>query len=99
MGKIYVGQTDLTIKLETGKNLTDITTGSFAIKYRKPNGVIASFDATATDLVKGIIQYSVQNETDLDIPGDWTFWAKITDNQGLISIGEPFFVLVYKQGN
>jgi hypothetical protein len=96
MGKIYVGQTDLTIKLETGKNLTGIT--SAEIKYRNPAGVLGYFTAVVSDPVKGIIDYSVTSAGDINIAGDWTFWAKITDNQGLISIGEPFTYRVNKQG-
>lgn len=99
MGKIYVGQTDLTIKAETGKDLTGITAGVYQIKYRNPEGIIGYFNATVADASKGIIQYSIQEATDLSVSGDWTFWAKIIDDQGLISIGEPFFILVYKQGS
>ena len=96
MGKIYVGQTDLTIKLETGKNLT--VTDSAEIKYRTPAGVIGFFTAVIIDFAKGIISHSVTSENELNVAGNWTFWAKITDHQGLISIGEPFTYRIDKEG-
>ena len=35
MSKIYIGQTDLTIKLETGKNLASITSASIIAKVTR----------------------------------------------------------------
>jgi hypothetical protein len=96
MGKIYVGQSDLTIKLETGKDLTGIATAE--IIYRNPAGITGNFTATISDVIKGIIEYSVTSEKDLNIAGKWTFWAKTIDAQGLISIGEPSTYHVNKEG-
>jgi hypothetical protein len=96
MGKVYVGQTDLTIKLETGKNLAGIT--DVKITFRNPAGVLGSFPCVVVDSAKGIIQYAVTSINDLSVAGKWTFWAKITDTQGLVSIGEPYFYYVTKEG-
>lgn len=96
MGKIYVGQTDLTIKLETKKNLTGIT--NVKILYKNPNGLEGEFTATVVDAAKGIIQYAVTSVNDIGIVGRWFFWAKIVNLQGLISIGEPSTVVVYEEG-
>lgn len=86
MGKIYVGQTDLTIKLTTGKNLTGIT--NVKVIFRNPNGVEGEFAATVVEAVTGVIQYVVTSANDLNVTGDWLFWAKVVNAQGLVSIGE-----------
>jgi len=96
MGKIYSGQTDLTIKLQTNKDLTGVT--STKILYRKPNGVEGEFNATVIDIPKGIIQYVVSSATDFENVGRWTVWAKIVDAGGLVSIGEPSVFNVEKEG-
>lgn len=97
MGKIYVGQSDLTIKLETGKNLTGISNVSIITK--NPSGVVGAFPATVMDAIKGTIQYAVTSTNDINAFGDWKFWAKVVDAQGLISIGEPTVIKIFKQGD
>jgi len=97
MSKIYLGQTDLTIKLETGKNLASITSASIIAK--DPNGNSKTFSATVVDEVKGVIQYAVGSANDINVSGDWIFWAKIKNAQGLVSIGEPTTFRVHKEGN
>lgn len=96
MGKIYAGQSDLTIKLETGKNLTGISDVSIITK--NPSGVLGVFTATVIDAAKGTIQYAVTSVNDINAIGNWTFWAKITNLQGLVSIGEPTSIKIYKPG-
>jgi len=90
-----MGQTDLTIELNTEKNIT----GSLSqkIKYKKPNGLISEWTADVVNASSGIIKYNVI-EGDLDVAGKWTVWAKIIDSEGLISIGEPSDFTVYKEG-
>lgn len=97
MGKIYVGQTDLTIKLNTKKNLTGIT--NVKILYKNPKLVSGEFNAVVEDALNGIIRYAVTSVNDINIAGKWTFWAKIVDAQGLISIGEPSMIEVNNEGN
>lgn len=97
MGKIYQGQTDLTIRLETGKNLGGDETVQIA--YRKPNREIGVFSAEIIDPVKGIIEFKATSDQNLSDAGEWTFWAKITDSNNMISIGEPSNQVVYKIGN
>lgn len=96
MGKIYAGQSDLTIKLETGKNLTGIT--NVKIVYKTPNNTVGEFNAAVIDTTKGIIQYAVASINDINIVGTWAFWAKITDAGGLISYGEPSTYAVNRIG-
>jgi hypothetical protein len=96
MGKIYAGQSDLTIKLETGKNLVGISNASIIAK--NPLGILKTFNATVMDVEKGTIQYAVTSINDINAVGNWTFWAKVINPQGGISIGEATVVRVYKQG-
>ncbi|MFV5697745.1 hypothetical protein ACM55H_05195 [Flavobacterium sp. ZT3R17] len=96
MGKIYAGQSDLTIKLETGKNLTGISNVSIITK--NPLGVLGAFPATVMDATKGTIQYAVTSINDINAVGNYIFWAKVVDAQGLISIGEPTTLRIYKEG-
>lgn len=96
MGKIYVGQSDLTIRLETGKNLVGISNVSIIAK--NPMGVSKTFSATVMDAEKGTIQYAVTSENDINAVGNWNFWAKVINAQGLVSIGEPTLIRIYLPG-
>ena len=94
MGKIYDAQTDLTLKLETGKNLTGIS--NVKICYRNPINEVGEFAAVVTDETKGIIAHALT--APLAKSGEWKIWAKIVDEQGLVSIGEPAIMNVNKTG-
>ena len=94
MGKIYDAQTDLTLKLETGKNLTGIS--NVKICYRNPINEVGEFPAVVTDETKGIITHALT--APLAQSGEWKLWAKIIDEQGLVSIGEPAIMNVNKTG-
>lgn len=96
MGKIYQGQTDLTIALTTEKDITGAT--ETKIKFSKPNGVTGEWTATITNPTEGIIEYDVDAD-DIDVVGKYTIWAKITDSQGLVSYGEPSIFNVNKEGS
>jgi hypothetical protein len=87
MGKIYAGQSDLTIKLTTSKDLTGFT--DVKILYKNPNGIFGEFPAVVVDALTGVIQYAVTSINDLNIAGSWSMWAKTTSASGLISYGEP----------
>ena len=97
MGKIYSGQTDLTIQLTTGKNLTGIT--NVSILYINPKLEKGSFNAVVVEPIKGIVQYAATSENDFKEIGEWILYAKIIDSNGLISIGEPSTIRIYKQGS
>lgn len=96
MGKIYIGQTDLSLYLETGKDLTGIT--NVKMIFKSPSGVEKIKDCVVTNVKKGIIKYVVVSAADIDEVGEWTIWAKIVDAQGLVSIGEPSKFDVYTEG-
>jgi hypothetical protein len=96
MNNVYIGQTDLTIKIRTNKNLSNIT--SAKILYKNPSNVTGEFIATVIKPLSGIIQYVVTDETDFNIVGVWTLWAEIIDENNLVSIGEPSTINVLAQG-
>lgn len=95
MGKIYEAQTDLTLRLETGKNLAGIS--NVKIGYRNPNNEVGEFNAVVLDANKGIISHALT--APLAKVGEWKLWAKIVDTQGLVSIGEPTVINVTRTGN
>lgn len=95
MSKIYVGQTDLTIQLITGKDITNAQ--SVKIKYKNPQGILGEFTASIVNATSGIIKYDILSVNDINIVGDWRLWAKVVDAQGLISIGEPAIMNVSKE--
>ena len=97
MGKIYIGQTDLTINIKTNKNLTGAT--AIKLKVQDPNGVESELDVNIVDAINGMVKFVVLNSNTFTKVGRYTFWLKTTDAQGKISIGEPDCIHMYKQGN
>lgn len=95
MGKIYKGQTALTIILTCG---ADITGATAKIGYKKPSGITGTWDATITDAINGVIQYEIQSANDIDESGRWTFWAEITFAAGTWLPGEAVTKFIYEKG-
>ena len=93
MGKVFVGQTKLTIRLETGSLLTDVDVA--LIKYKKPNNIEGNWTATVSG--KDIF-YDIATINDLDIDGLWEFYAHILYNDTRIIIGEVAKLQVFKEG-
>jgi hypothetical protein len=96
MGKIYVGQTALTIRLTTSIDLS--TAKTVAIKYLKPSGETGTWTATIYSVATGVISYTIASSSILDESGVWTFWAFITFNDDTIALGEPVRKLIYDEG-
>ena len=94
MGKIYVGQTKLRLTIETEADLTGAT--AFEIKYLKPDETEDKFTATCDDPAKGEIYYDFV-AGDLDVSGDWIFWAFVTFTADVVP-GEAFTIHVYNEG-
>lgn len=92
-GKIYVGQSALSIILRTGIDLTSAT--DLKIYYRKPNGIEGYWNGSVFETSK--IKYDVENENILDMDGIWIFWAEATIN-GKKAIGEPDSYLISIKG-
>lgn len=95
--KVYVGQTALSIQLDTKIDLTSGAT--FLIKYVKPDATTGSWTAAvigvATD---GIIGYTA-DAGELDAAGDWKVWAHVTFNDATFAPGDPATFTVYTEGN
>jgi len=96
MGKIYKGQTALTIRLTVGQDITDAS--SLTIKYRKPSGTEGSWTATEVDATEGTIGYTMADANQLNEVGLWTFWAYVTFSDGASAAGEPVEKWVYDEG-
>lgn len=94
MSKIYATQTDLTIRLTTGKDITGAT--SVKILYKNAKGVSGEWTASIENAPAGIIKYDIISP--LLEAGKWILWAKVVDTQGLISVGEPSEMIVKNEG-
>ena len=66
MGRIYQGQSSLSLRVMTGCVLHGAQ--DCLIKFRKPDGTEGSFTAELLDEMKGLLSYDVQ-DGDLDQPG------------------------------
>lgn len=98
MGKIYKGQTDLTIEVTVNFDLTDFT--SSVLIFKNPKGIekIAN-NTVVVDTVNGILKFTPLDDTFFNIVGEWKCWAKCVNADGLISIGEPANFFLYEEGN
>jgi uncharacterized membrane protein len=75
MGKIYAEQTALKLIFETGVDLTDaeITLNALSpARAEKTFDLVIESPATA-----GIVSYEVEDDTDFDEVGTWTFWVSV----------------------
>lgn len=95
MGKIFAGQTALTLTATMNQNVTDATC---LIKYRKPSGATGSFVAGIVTAATGVIEYAITAATDIDEAGIWTFWGYITFSGGTVAAGEPDQLEVFTEG-
>jgi len=95
MGKIYVHQTALSVKLTVG---VDITGATPVVKYRKPSGATGEWSATIVDAANGVIKYDISSPDDIDETGTWTFWAEVTFATGEWAPGEATEKYVYNPG-
>jgi hypothetical protein len=83
--KIFVNQSQLTIRVNTGINLSGATC---AIRYKKPNQLKGEWAATVVDAAEGIIEYRVTNTKTLDVSGVWKARAACTFPGGGIALGQ-----------
>jgi hypothetical protein len=93
---MIVGATDQIITVNVEKDITGYSTA--LIKYIKPNKTTGQFTATVTSATNGVLVYEIQNASDINLAGDWVFWAYITYQNEKIGIGEPFVVTAKNQG-
>jgi hypothetical protein len=93
MGKIYVGQSALTFKLDTEIDLSSAS--DTRIYYKKPSGSTGYWDATTTETTK--LKYEVEDTSKLDEAGVWAFWG-YAEIAGKIIYGEPKEKYVFSPG-
>lgn len=96
MGKIFVGQTKLILKVTANHDVTGAT--ATIIKAKKPSGTTVDLTATVEDALTGILVFSDFQATTLDEAGDWKFWAYVTFADGKVAAGEPVVQTVYNVG-
>lgn len=96
MGKIYKGQTKLTIRLETEHDLTNAKT--VLIKYTKPSGRHGEWTATVDNVTVGTISYNPTTSDILNESGMWKIWSHVTFTDDLFAPGEPVNMPIYPEG-
>lgn len=72
---IFNTQGYLSIKLDTGVNLSSVGATNLAIKYKKPSGATGTWSASITETTKLIYNFT---NTDLDEIGLWSAQAYFT---------------------
>lgn len=97
MGKIYKNQNQLRFTATAGVDITGATVTE--IKYQKADGTTGTWTATIEDALTGVIYYDVTGTDELDVLGDWQFWAWVTFSDGRSAPGEPFTKKIYAEGS
>ncbi len=95
MGKIYVGQSALTIQLETDVDISAATVTR--ICYKKPSGTIGHWAASVVGDNNDTLEYDVAEANQLDEAGNWTLWAYAEFDSG-IAYGEAARLAVSEVG-
>lgn len=97
---LRVNQTIIKINIDTRMNLSNVN--KLELYFRKPNGKEGKLPTEIIDIPNGIALYDSEaiNEINnfLDIPGIWTFWAKIYYPNGQSATGEPWEEDIKKEG-
>jgi hypothetical protein len=96
MGRIFKGQSALTIRLTVGQDITGAT--SLKIKYKKPSGLEGEWTAVEVDATEGTIGYTMADGDQLNEVGKWIFWAYVTFSDGKAAPGEPVEKWIYPEG-
>ena len=95
MSTIFVDQSKLRIQLTTNVDITGAT--ELLIKYKKPSGATGSWTATSSDDTSGVIYYDLTG-SELDMKGNWTFWAYVTFSDARVAPGEIVTVDIQTEG-
>jgi len=93
MGKVYVGQTALRIRVTTGVSLAGAKEVKIVIK--RPNGSRVTETATVEDPVTGIIYYDVTSATYLNEFGNYVVQAYVKFSDDRIAYGEEAILQVF----
>ena len=94
--KIFKNQTLLTLRFNTGVDLSDIATA--IVKYRNSSGTIGQWTGViANPATDGIVEYSSYNGQ-LDA-GTYTVWVVLTDNQNKVLPTESGIIRLHTEGD
>lgn len=97
MGRVYSGQSELRIRLDTSQNISGATA---QVKYKKPSGKTGVVAAVIENATTGIIYHDVTATGNLiDEVGKWKFWAYITFTGNRVAPGKAAVVNVYEEGD
>ena len=95
MSKIYVNQNSLRLTLQTGVDISEAS--NLLIKYIKPDkATTGNFSATISGTTDLYYDFA---GTELDTPGEWTFYAFVIFSDARTAPGEPVYITVYNEGN
>jgi hypothetical protein len=94
--KLYIGQTKLKIQLLVEANLAEVQ--SVKIKYEDPKGNKGEFPATVATINPGMIEYTIQDATEIDLVGTWKMWAFVTYADGKTAIGQTAEFKFHREG-
>lgn len=95
-GAVFKNQTRLTIEIIVGEMINGVASAQIA--YIKSTGATGSFTATI-DEENQKVYYLIQSELDVDVSGDWRFWAKLTYNDGKKIASSAVVVPIYEEGS
>ena len=94
---IYVGQNSFRLTVETGIDLSGVSSSNVYLRYQSPTLSTGEYVLTVSVSTAGTVYYDMTS-TDSLATGLWTFWAYVTHNDSRISIGDPFGVTVTSEG-
>lgn len=89
------GATNQKLIVETGISLASVETAY--ISFIRPNKTTGQFEATIPNPSNSIVEYQIE-AGDIDISGDWRFFAEIDYLDGRKGFGVPFIVTVKEPG-
>jgi len=92
---MIVNSTDQKLVVNVHKSIVGFTVAR--INYIKPDRVIGFFVATVTNAPEGIIEYQIATGN-IDLAGDWIFYAEIQFGAGVLGYGKPFIVTAKNPG-
>ena len=97
MKHVFKCKTKLRILIDTKCDLSGYE--EVNIFARKPDESVVSFLAVVKDRENGIVFYDVQNESDIDQSGWWTFWVEVLFDDDRTAAGRASRGFVYEAGN
>lgn len=92
---MIVGATDQKLVVNVGKSLSGYDVAY--INAIAPDKTEKKFTATVSNVPSGIMEYQLQTG-DIDLAGNWVFYAEVVYLDGKIGYGKPFMVSAKNKG-